>query len=692
MGYPERYQNSDNETREKLISPFIVNYLFYTGPSERIKGFQRIKEAIGAIAGVDIVAPIVLLTATYEEYKNYGLSEKFNLAIKSVWDYLEGEKHPLIVRRLFPNKEGKTQDGPRSGNITSREELFSEVTRFYQFFDQHYLHQEILPEIMVHRIVNTINPPKSVDPFLPFPGGDVIPLTEHKFQVRATFGSDESVQGFSPDVWEVTFHSNGFNVTQTVLAQKTAALIPGKDVFQRIALPPQFQEAPALNNVQVLSVAEVCRNINQRLGSHRLEFDGTIINGQETLVIIESVPFLLPTSPKEKILGSLPWEKKPMTVFRQEEDLKTIPEKARVFVHVPETHFQGNERREALTRLSLTASEKGTQLVVFAAGNIATQHAVRVLVDSGHQVFFVGEEKFTDNEIIRLFAKDGDVSWERENPIVLQENMEGRTINRVGGKALGLHKLEKHGFKVPHFFTIETSLFRQMIKEAGLTDLVFGLDMVEIEKIRPISQTITDQILQYQGSLPVTDDLIDRLGSDHFVIRSSANYEDGQFSFAGIFKTCLNITRQEIKDANLQVLASTLSEEAVRAARFLHIKPSRLQMALINQEMIMAKKAGTIFTKDHLTDDENVLRIEAKEGGGESIVNGTAKNIQRIGVDKKTRKIIDEEGKEILNQQEKERIINHGLEVEARLKEGPQDIEWLIDDKNEIISLQTRHL
>ena len=66
------------------------------------------------------------------------------------------------------------------------------------------------------------------------------------------------------------------------------------------------------------------------------------------------------------------------------------------------------------------------------------------------------------------------------------------------------------------------------------------------------------------------------------------------------------------------------------------MKPSQLQMAVIIQRMIDAEKAGTIFTRDHMSGDESLMRIDAVEGLGEAIVNGTAKTHQSLIIDKKT--------------------------------------------------------
>lgn len=678
----------ENETSPLL---YVTDIDSYNGLSERIKGFQRIRGAIAGIPGVASIYPYIFQRGLYEEYKTSGLPHDFTA---SVWHSLKGDEHPLIVRRLFPDRNGEAQPGPRSGNITSEHEFHDEITKFYEYFDRHYSKEDVSPEIMVHPVIDVTNPPKLEDPFLPRSGGDVIPLGDGRFQVRATFGADESVQGFPSDVWEVEFEQDGSaSVHQTLRGQKTESHIPKQGEYETIVIPYEFQEAPALNVIQVLTLAEVCRRMMEAHGPNRLEFDGTKIGEEETLVIIESAPFSLQENFNGTVADFKIAKSQPVMVFRQEQDFSNIPQNELVFAHVPSQFFQGNEKREALTRLSTTASERNARLVVFASGNIATQHAVRVLQDSGHAVIFIEDEQLEDDELIRVYAEKNRLLWERENPIVLQDRMEGRGIKRVGGKALGLRKLDKHGFKIPPYFVIETSLFRRIIEELGLREMLENLDTTPLEDIKSISEAIASSIRGYQGKLPPSmESALAAIGEERFSVRSSATCEDDENSYAGIFDTFLDIAPDGINKAVLDVLASCVSEQAVRVQRTLGVKPSETQMAVTIHRFFDAEKAGTIFTKDHISQNLSQLRIEAVKGLGEEIAEGTATTHQSLVIDKKKGTIIQGGGQNVLMADEIQRLSDIGLEVEDAFKEGPQDIEWLIDSVGNIILLQARRL
>lgn len=678
---------------ENETSPlsYVTDIDSYNGPSEKIKGFQRIRGAIAGIPGVASIDPYIFQRGLYEEYKTSGLPHD---CTASVWDSLKGDEHPLIVRRLFPDRNGEAQPGPRSGNITSAGEFHDEIIKFYEYFDRHYSKKDVLPEIMVHPVIDVTDPPKQGVPFLPRSGGDVIPLGDDRFQVRATFGADESVQGFPSDVWEVEFKQDASaSVHQTLRAQKTGSVIPKHGEYETIVIPHEFQETPALNVVQALSLAEVCRRMMEMHGPNRLEFDETKIGEQEVLVIIESAPFSLQEDSNGTAVDFKTAKSQPVMVFRQEQDFSNIPSNELVFAHVPIQFFQGNQRREALTRLSIMASERNARLVVFASGNIATQHAVRVLQDSGHAVIFIEDEQLEDNEPIRVFARKNHLLWERENPIALQDRMEGRGIKRVGGKALGLRKLETHGFKIPPYFVIETSLFRRIIEELDLREMLENLDIAPLEDIKSITETIASSIRGYQGKLPPSmESALAAIGGERFSVRSSATCEDDEDSYAGIFDTFLDIAPDGINKAVLDVLASCVSEQAVRVQRTLGVKPSETQMAVTIHRFFDAEKAGTIFTKDHIYQDQSQLRIEAVKGLGEKIAEGTATTLQSLVMDKKTGRILQRGGQDVLTNEEVQKLTDIGLEVEAAFKEGPQDIEWLIDPGGNIILLQARRL
>ena len=684
----------------------IVGVESYSGRSETIKGFQRIGEAIGQTPGIKSIEPAILLKEAYLEYKNNGISAGLKKIAKAIWDHLDGDRNPLIVRRLFPNESGIRADGPRSGNITDCDDLLHEIAKFYDYFDINHIGQGIIPEIMVHRVVDAGNPPKQESPFLPFPGGDVVPLSPTRFQVRAIFGADESVQNCPADKWLVEMLSDGScKVNVAIRAKKIHAKVPAFPEYREIEIPAEFQEELALMPSQVVSLAEVCQRMNKLHGPHRLEFDGTRAGSEEPLVIIETAPHNAIPIPEEILTEFEKGKIKPAHVFSDENDnLNFIAsDNSPILVFIPNTYIGRDEISQSrLKQLAGIAKEREKTLLVLAATDISTQHLVLILTNAGHTAICVGNEvELEDSQEVLVYRKSHELLWERHNPIVTSGELNGRGIENVGGKAVGLEKLRAAGFKVPPYFMIETSLFRRLIKELGIGEEISNLDSMgpdELTERNDIVKSFQKKIWDYQGDLieqltPDLEQALFQIGGSHFFVRSSATCEDAiDNAFAGAFDTVPNIGEQEIPKAILKVFSSIFDSGTISILKGAGIKPSDVLMGIIIQTAVDSQKSGTMFTKDILGNRENSLILEAGLGQGEEIVAGSAKIIRHILIDKTTREIQEDRGGGILDPEEISALVNLGMDVEKRLKVGPQDIEWAIDKNGEIFLIQARPL
>jgi phosphoenolpyruvate synthase/pyruvate phosphate dikinase len=492
-------------------------------------------------------------------------------------------------------------------------------------------------------------------------------------------------------------------MSSPVIEQKTDSLVPAPDKYRHIEIPADFQNRPALKDQEqlIISLAKIARNLEDQYGGHRLEFDETIIDGKKTFVIIEAVPFEVHNNSYEKLK---PFGEKitlPLNIITSEAGIQALPSNELAIVHLPPEMFKGNELRPNLTNLAITAKAKGIPLVVLVAGNTATQHAVRNLIDDGHVVWFTEGEQFKPGEKIRLFKKpDGDYDWERENPIVMQGQMKGREVKRIGGKAKGMYELEKHGFPTPNRFVLETSVFRRIIEDLGLSDEFVKLDQLSatdtLEEIAMLTDSIQEKILNSStDNIPDLEEALAQIGGDTFAVRSSAILEDGKVSLAGVYKTKLNVGKDGLRKAILQVLASAVSPLAVKSALGMDFKPSEASIAVIIQSMVQGPATGTVFTKDHLKRNDKLIRIEAARLG-EQIVDDSATedDAQKILIDKKTGRIKSNEFPvlgPILSDEQIDELVAQGLAIQSALG-GPQDIEWAVDENGKIIFLQTRPL
>jgi len=104
-------------------------------------------------------------------------------------------------------------------------------------------------------------------------------------------------------------------------------------------------------------------------------------------------------------------------------------------------------------------------------------------------------------------------------------------------------------------------------------------------------------------------------------VRSSALAEDGDTaSFAGQFKSVLGVTSEQLEAAVAEVVVSAASE-AVEAYRTRMGLLGGSQMAVVVQELVPARCAGVMFTRDPITGADHRV-VEASWGLGEVVVGG----------------------------------------------------------------------
>ena len=116
---------------------------------------------------------------------------------------------------------------------------------------------------------------------------------------------------------------------------------------------------------------------------------------------------------------------------------------------------------------------------------------------------------------------------------------------------------------------------------------------------------------------------VDQLGTP-LVVRSSAVGEDGiDASFAGQFRSFLNLnTVEEVDEAVRLCHASLQQPSVIQYCRKNGIAPDSLRMEVIIQRMIEPELAGVAFTVNPITGDEEVL-IEACEGLADRLLAGS---------------------------------------------------------------------
>ena len=202
--------------------------------------------------------------------------------------------------------------------------------------------------------------------------------------------------------------------------------------------------------------------------------------------------------------------------------------------------------------------------------------------------------------------------------------------NSVGGKGYGLFKLVEYGFDVPDFFVIE----------AGT-------------------------VLTSQEFLSELDKYAQKLNCEYFSVRSSGVSEDGaNASFAGQFRSELNVKRDELAQAVLRVGESVYDKNVTEYSK--RLQGVSKNIAVIVQKQINPIESGVMFSADPQGGD--TVLIERTQGCGDSLVSGRVvpktqrygKNDEACGYDSQ--------------------LIEAARLLETR-EGGPVDVEWAYDGK-----------
>jgi pyruvate,water dikinase len=171
------------------------------------------------------------------------------------------------------------------------------------------------------------------------------------------------------------------------------------------------------------------------------------------------------------------------------------------------------------------------------------------------------------------------------------------------------------------------------------------------------------------------------LNCEFVAVRSSAICEDGsENSFAGQYDSYLNVTKDQVVTAIYNCFDSINNGRAISYSEDKDMMGNK--MAVIVQEMINPDKAGVIFTKHPVTDDESVIVIEAVNGLGEQLVSGSVTPTQYV-LNKITGGYIEGWGLGILGLNDLSYLWDASTEIEGHYNGSPQDIEFAI--KGEIV-------
>ncbi|MGB7982020.1 MAG: PEP/pyruvate-binding domain-containing protein [Candidatus Nanopelagicales bacterium] len=200
--------------------------------------------------------------------------------------------------------------------------------------------------------------------------------------------------------------------------------------------------------------------------------------------------------------------------------------------------------------------------------------------------------------------------------------------------------------------------------------------------VPPLVSIDVDEVASFVGGGPLGAAVAERvaaacaqLGGGPLAVRSSAQLEDADLSFAGQFETRLDIVGSGALHDAIDAVAA--SGGARRVVEYAHATSSDAgRIAVFVQRMVRARHAGVAFSRDPVTYQPEVV-VEAVEGRSDGLL---------AGVRTPTRAALDAATFEVLFLEQRDEVPREILRAAARLAlecerhfGAPADVEWAHD-------------
>ena len=300
----------------------------------------------------------------------------------------------------------------------------------------------------------------------------------------------------------------------------------------------------------------------------------------------------------------------------------------------------------------------------------------------------------------------------------------------VGGKALNLAIIgKKLQLPIPKGFVITTNAFYYFIEfndlRKPIDEMLVNLDISSTASLNAASSKLLEIIMNARVPPDIEEAIFQTLRSvtwdkgrgTRLALRSSAVAEDGKSSFAGQYRTVLNVSEDKIIDAYKKVIASKYDARALFYRINYGLSDMETPMAVLALEMIDADASGIIYTNDLEAPDSKNINIHSIWGLGELLVGGEMSpdiiNVKKEGKLKVTHKKTGVKSKQMifstdntteiisvhddkkklpsLDDASALKLAEWGMKLEGFFRE-PQDIEWCKDKEGHLFLLQSRPL
>ncbi|MEW6601342.1 MAG: PEP/pyruvate-binding domain-containing protein [Nitrospirota bacterium] len=310
--------------------------------------------------------------------------------------------------------------------------------------------------------------------------------------------------------------------------------------------------------------------------------------------------------------------------------------------------------------------------------------------------------------------------------VIPLDKITARNRDETGGKAANLGEIRNLlRLPSPAGFSITVRAYKEFLTLNGLEEaterLLDGLDINDLPGIDRASREIMGLFVNADvppGLKEAVERETRRLGLDKtYSVRSSAVGEDGRLSFAGQFRSILNVKAADIVNAFKEVAAGKYQARAIFYRMAKGLRDRDVPMSVLVLEMVDSRSSGVLYTLNPNHPDKDEMLISTVWGQGQYAVGGTVPPdmylIDRNDTGRVTEKTINrkmakltlspdgglqehavpetDQDRPSISDDEVRMLYHYGLLIEKHFGK-PQDIEWAIDDDCRLEILQARPL
>ena len=372
----------------------------------------------------------------------------------------------------------------------------------------------------------------------------------------------------------------------------------------------------------------------------------------------------------------------------------------------------------------------------FTSADIAFQYEqlfgeVRALVNAlnnlaEHRYVLLNQQADVINAHVRRVLRPPVIRHDLPAVVALAD-LPATATGDAGGKAANLARIaQETDLLVPPGFVVTAGGYDRFLKDNHLDQLVLD-ELAGLSPNDPQLAEVSERLVSLILGADVPEELTALLQAQYQAIaqrtragirlamRSSAVREDSEASFAGQYRSVLNVKDDGLAAAYKEVVASSFSPRAISYRQMVGIDPTETPMCVLGLAMVDVAASGVLYTTDPANGLANLMQISAVHGLGELLVSGNAAAdtfvydresstiihreiaVKRMRLDAVEAGIAehevapDEEEQAAITDEEAVRLAQAGAQLEA-LFSGPQDIEWAIDRERRLYILQCRPL